>query len=92
MPPISPEPIIRPMWAVMTRTDAPSEREYRGHAETVAAWDDYANRILDLETHGYTRGEEKSALYGRRYPRELPELVLIPATSRSLVEHGVELG
>lgn len=22
------------MWAVMTKTDAPSEREYRGHAET----------------------------------------------------------
>jgi hypothetical protein len=71
MSPMSPEPMITPMWAVMTKGDVPSEREYRGHAETVAAWDDYANRILDLETHGYTRGEEKAALYGRRWSCEL---------------------
>ena len=47
------------MWAVMTKTNAPTEREYRGHAETGAAWDDYANRILDLETHGYTRERKR---------------------------------
>jgi len=55
------------MWTVTTVGDLPDDHESRRHAESAAAWDDYAGRILELEINGFTCVGEQANQYGRRW-------------------------
>jgi hypothetical protein len=57
------------VWTVTTTGDLPDEHECRDHPESVAAWNDYRGRILELEVHGY--GQESEGEYGRRWVCDL---------------------
>jgi hypothetical protein len=67
VPPPRPIPDDAAVWTVTTVGDLSDDHESRRHAESTAAWDDYAGRILELEINGFTRAGEEAHQYGHRW-------------------------
>jgi hypothetical protein len=55
------------MWHVATEGDLPNEYGHREHEGSIAAWDDYAGRILECEIDGFARADEEATQYGRTW-------------------------